>query len=72
MWGIPTPNGMAAKDAYEQIKVLEKNGILHRSDDVELRLNLLIALFEYVAQPTANALKDQLCLVHRFNKKSPP
>ena len=71
MWGIPTPNGVAAKAAYEQVKMLEKNNALHRDDSVELRLSLLIALFEYVAQPTADALKDQMCLVHRFSKKAP-
>lgn len=71
MWGIPTPDGTAAKDAYEQIRMLEESNALHRDDSVELRLNLLIALFECIAQPTADAFKEQKCLINKFNEKAP-
>lgn len=68
---IPVPSAAAAKAAYEQIKALEKNGALHENDSIELRLSLLMALFECIAKPTANALRDQLYLIRRSSKKAP-
>lgn len=68
---IPTPSGSAAKAAYEQIQLLEKRGALNRKDSVENRLNLLAALFDCVAQPTADALRQQMSIAHKFYKKTP-
>ena len=70
--GIPVPDGRAAKSAYEQVVLLDERGALHQGDTVENRLNLLAALFDCIEQPTADAFREQMFLVHRFNKKAPP
>ena len=44
-------------------------GAISDKDPFEKRLIVLIALFECVAQPTADALKKQLDLVREFNTK---
>lgn len=68
---IPIPSEENAKAALEQLNMLWQFGAIHRDDSVKKRLTLLVALFEYVEQPTANALKEQLEIVQRFHK-SPP
>ena len=61
---------MSAKQAYEQVLMLEGYGALHKSDSIEKRIQLLIALFECSDQPTTKALKRQLEVVYE-NKKAP-
>ena len=68
--GIPAPRDIDAKSALEQLGYLRERGAISESDPLEKRLLVLIALFDYVAQPTADALKRQLQLVHGY--ESPP
>lgn len=63
---IPVPDGHAAKIAYEQVVLLEKQGALHTEASLETRLSLLIALFDCFVQPTADGFKKQLRIVRRF------
>lgn len=50
------------------LEYLEKYGAIGPDDPIEKRLTVLIALFECIEQPTADALKEQLRLVHEFKK----
>lgn len=68
---IPVPGKIAAEEALKQLQMLDSVGVLHDDDPIEKRLRLLAALFDYSAQPTANALRKQLEVVHRF-KTEPP
>lgn len=68
---IPVPNPAAAKEAYEQVMLLERAHALRQDADVETRLRLLIALFDCSSQHTADAFKKQLRIVHEFNKAPP-
>lgn len=68
---IPVPNEFTAKDVYHQLTSLLSKGALHDTDPPEMRLELLISLFDYEAQPTADALKKQLSVIRRY-KKMPP
>lgn len=68
---VPVPSGQSAKDAYEQVVMLESYGALHKEDPIEKRLGLLIALFDCCEPKTADAFKRQLETVRKFNKKAP-
>ena len=67
---IPPPNGRIVKEVIEQLQMLEYYGAISLDDPIEKRLKVLIAFFDCVEQPTADALKEQLRLVYEF-KKSP-
>lgn len=70
---IPTPPPSIVEDVVYHLWLLEKNGAISPKDSLEKRLIVLTALFECVAQPTADALKEQLRIVREFyNKKAPP
>lgn len=68
---IPAPNEPAAKEAYYHLTALNSIGALHEDDPMEQRLSLLIAIFECMAQPTADGFKRQLEIIQRY-KKEPP
>ena len=68
---IPIPSQRSAKNALVHLKMLEKYGGINENDSIEKRLNVLIALFDYVEQPTADALKKQLIIVRKFNERPP-
>lgn len=67
---VPVPRGSSAKDAYEQVVMLESYGVLHKTDPIEKRLRLLVALFDCADQPTADAFKEQLKVITNFKKPS--
>ena len=67
---IPVPSELAAKGALEQLRYLEKYGAIHDDDPIEKRLTLLAALFDCIAQPTADGFRYQLEVVRRFNEES--
>jgi hypothetical protein len=70
---IPAPSGRVVDPILEQLELLEKYGAISQEDSLEKRLTILIALFECIAQPTADALKEQLRLTREFYiKKAPP
>lgn len=66
---IPAPNERYGPLIINHLKFLEENGAIGPKDTLEKRLAVLISLFEFVEQPTADALKEQLKIVHEF--KSP-
>lgn len=72
MAGIPAPSSMAAKSALEQLQYLKNYGAINDNDPIEKRLNLLAALFDCVAQPTADGFRKQLSIVHKYYEKPPP
>lgn len=67
---IPTPRCSSIREVLYQLEQLREYGAISLNDPIEKRLQVLIALFECVEQPTANALKKQLKLVHDIKKPS--
>ena len=68
---VPVPKPVNARGALWQLKKLHEYNAIHDSDSIEKRLEILIALFDCAEQPTADAFRKQLEIVHKFNKKSP-
>ena len=66
---IPPPKPLNAKEALWHLNMLLKNGGINENDKLEKRLSVLIALFDCVEQPTADALRKQLEVVHKFYNK---
>ena len=65
---VPAPKATNAKSALEQLHKLEVYGAIHEDDTIEMRLELLAALFDCVEQPTADAFRRQLQVVHEYQK----
>lgn len=63
---IPVPKAINAKSALGQLRTLERYEVIHEDDDIERKLEVLIALFDCSEQPTADALKKQLDIVRKF------
>ena len=70
MSGVPVPKDYSAKQALEQLLMLEKANAIHDDDPIEKRLNLLASLFDCIEQPTADGFRKQLELVRYY--KNPP
>ena len=68
---VPPPKIASAKSALEQLHTLERYGVIHEDDPIERRLEVLVALFDYIEQPTAAAFRAQLDIAHRFYHKPP-
>lgn len=71
MTEVPVPNEAAAKKAYESLVLLDRNGVLDDDDPIEMRLLLLVALFDHSAPATADGFREQLSIVRRFYDKPP-
>lgn len=69
LYAIPVPDNVSAKVAYEQLLTLDRFGVLHEDDPIQKRLQLLIALFDCVAQPTADGFRKQLDIINGYDKK---
>lgn len=69
---IPVPSDMSAECALNQLVLLEQRGGISCEDGIEKRLMVLAALFDCSDQPTADAFRKQLSIVHEFNNKPPP
>lgn len=69
---IPAPSGGVVDSVLMQLEFLERYGAISQEDDVEKRITVLIALFECIAQPTADALKEQLRIIREFYTKKAP
>lgn len=65
---IPVPRQESAERVLWHLQYLEKFGGIKSNDSIEKRLKVLIALFECSEQPTADALKKQLSIVHELKK----
>lgn len=66
---IPVPSEANAKYALEQLKYLYSINAIRDDDVLDKRLNLLAALFDCVDQPTADAFRRQLEIVHEYYDK---
>lgn len=65
---VPVPSPENVRDVIFQLRNLEKYGAIGPDDSLEKRLKVLISLFEYAEDPTAEALKAQLEVAERFYK----
>lgn len=65
---VPVPRIGSVKSAFEQLTMLEKHGAISRDDDIEKRLKVLLALFDYMEPETTKALEKQLKVVREFKK----
>lgn len=65
---IPAPRPENAKAALEQLWMLEKYGAIHDDDDIETRLELIIALFECAEPKTTEALQKQLEIIREYRR----
>jgi hypothetical protein len=68
---IPIPSDNNAKEVLRNITLLEKQGAISNDDPLERRLTILIALFDCIEQPTADALRKQLKITRDFYEKPP-
>ena len=67
---VPAPKATNAKSALEQLRTLERYQVIHEEDSIERKLEVLIALFDCAEQATADALRKQLDIVHKFYQPS--
>lgn len=65
---IPVPTNYPVQNAIDLLKELEEAKAISPKDTLEKRLAILIALFDHVEQPTADALREQLKIVREFKK----
>ena len=65
---VPVPSGESARQALDQLDYLFLSGAISTRDNAEKRLSVLITLFNCSEQPTIDALKKQLEIVHEFYK----
>lgn len=68
---VPVPKALNIQGALFQLNLLEKFGAIHRYDNIERRLMVLMALFDCCEPETYNALKKQYDIVRKFYKKTP-
>lgn len=70
LWSVPVPSDESILSALEQLRLLEKYGVIRETDNIKKRLIVFIGMFECIEQPTADALKEQLRIVCSFDKPS--
>lgn len=63
---IPVASEDACELAYNEVNKLWNDGVLTSDTSVDVRISLLICIFEYIAQPTADALKEQITLIREI------
>lgn len=68
---VPAPAPTNIQSALFQLDTLEKFGTIHRCDDIERRLKVLMALFDCCEPETHEALEKQYSIVRKFYKKPP-
>ena len=68
---VPVPSNYVIEGAFEQLDFLEKHGAISETDGLEKRLKVFVALFECVAEPTAEALRKQLEIAQNYYHKPP-
>lgn len=65
---IPAPKECSIERVLFQLNCLMEHDAISLDDPIEKRLSVLIALFECSEQPTADALREQLRLIHEYKK----
>lgn len=68
---VPVPKPENAAKVLRQLITLEEYSAIGNEDSISKRLRVLIALFDCIEQPTADALKSQLDIVCKFRKEPP-
>jgi len=63
---IPPPSNRNAKTALFHLNILSQAGAISYDDPIEKRLKILIALFDCIEQPTADAFREQLRIVCEY------
>lgn len=63
---IPAPKPENAREALEQLRILERYGAIHEGDDIETRLQILIMLFDYIEPRTVDGFRKQLEIVREY------
>lgn len=63
MNGIPRPNEALCESALYQFHYLEEHQVLHKTDGIEKRIELLIAVLDTGDSETVKALKQQLAII---------
>ena len=66
---VPVPRDSNAREALRQLQNLESYCAIGPNDPLEKRLRILISLFDYIEQPTADGFRAQLDVVHDFYYK---
>ena len=68
---VPVPKSKSIDYAIDQLDYLSRFGAIKPSDNIEKRLNVLIALFDCIEPEVTEALKMQLRVVREFYRASP-
>lgn len=63
---IPVPTLSLCAECVRQLRMLEKAGVIHKTDPIEKRLRILICCLDTGASQTADALKRQLDAVNSY------
>lgn len=66
VFDVPAPAEHYAYEVIRQLQEMEQRGAISDKDPIEKRLKLLIALFDCIEQPTADALRKQLHIVYEY------
>lgn len=64
--GVPIPNAFAVDAAIFQLDLLMRYGAITLKDPISKRLKILIAVLACMEDPTTEALREQLRIVHEF------
>ena len=63
MNGVPRPNEALCESALYQLHYLDEHHVLQKTDGIEKRIELLIAVLDTGDSDTVKALKHQLTLI---------
>lgn len=66
---VPVPKKLNVDSALFQLALLERFGGIRYDDPIEKRLRVLAAIFDCSEQPTADAFREQLEVVRKFDGK---
>lgn len=68
---VPVPRKVSIMFALNQLQLLEDYHAISADDSFEKKLKVLIALFECLDEPTAEALRQQLEIVQQYYGEPP-
>lgn len=66
---VPLPARSSVIFALSQLDMLESYHAISPKDSIEKKLRVLIAIFDCLEEPTADALRKQLKIVHDYYTK---
>lgn len=69
MTGIPIIKPTSAKSALDELDRLYKLGVISQADPISARIELLIALLDYMEPAAVKALKRQLAIVVIYEER---